>query len=385
MIARRLLCLVALMAALLGLGQAALPTAAPAQRAPAPSFVYAYLGGGTPRIFAFRLDRNCTLAPLPGSPFPINSDRFIILVPGEAQALSYSSRRQLLFNGGSGGLRAWRIGVNGSLAPAPGTPVDPNLFLLGVRVVELGSRTFVYSTEPIRSLLYGYEVLPNQLLVPVPGSPFATGGIGPLGINSVGNCLFVVNGDSTSVASYQVQANGFLVAAPGSPFTPAGSFPFFEKVYVSPGSRRLFLPDISEGSLIFGLGADPATCALFNTPGSPFASGRPNVLNVAVGKSLAFGLALPLDPMDRLDIQAFRNAPDGTLTPLGPLQSSGSPSGLDGGVLSPSGDCLVATSPFPTGEIRAFFVNRNTGQVTVASTQPMPTEENTFLQGIVIR
>lgn len=92
---------------------------------------------------------------------------------------------------------------------------------------------FVYvngNTRPNR--VFGFSVTPSGNLVPVPGSPFLTGGnggfcfdIGSVDVQVVNNYLYATNTDG-GVSGFSMDPDsGVLTLIPGSPFSVPGSIP----------------------------------------------------------------------------------------------------------------------------------------------------------------
>ncbi len=81
--------------------------------------------------------------------------------------------------------------------------------------------------------------------------------------------VYVANSGSNSISGYWVKANGALVPVRGSPFA-TGSTP--ESVTIDPGGKFLYVGVFNVG--IYAYAIDPATGALGPVKGSPFDSGR---------------------------------------------------------------------------------------------------------------
>jgi len=90
------------------------------------------------------------------------------------------------------------------------------------------AQSFVYvNNQDTINTISGFAVSPTGALSPLPGSPFATGGIGStttcygldrMTINTADKLLFVSNSGDQSISAFQMDAAGVLTAAPGSPF-----------------------------------------------------------------------------------------------------------------------------------------------------------------------
>src|SRR5512139_1369244 len=117
--------------------------------------------------------------------------------------------------------------ANGSLVPLPGSPFatggggsfSPNIN--GVNVLALDR--FVYATNSVTNSVSAFIMNEDGTLATVPGSPFPTLGTRPNGIatNNDGSLLFVTNFSSSNVSVFQVAANGALTLVPGSPLVVA--------------------------------------------------------------------------------------------------------------------------------------------------------------------
>src|SRR5687768_4342545 len=95
---------------------------------------------------------------------------------------------------------------------------------------SLAQDTFVYTNNDVyaQNVVSGFRVERNGTLVPVPGSPFATGGSGSAGgfyasnrttLSAGGDLLFVSNSGSNDISVFRVdRRTGVLVAVRGSPF-----------------------------------------------------------------------------------------------------------------------------------------------------------------------
>lgn len=100
------------------------------------------------------------------------------------------------------------------------------------------SRQFVYtiSNASSGSAVVGYRVGPGGELTPLPGSPFATGGLGQgvgllvsgdsgLAISSDRRLLFAPNRGTNDISVFRIRGDGTLAGVPGSPFPTGGVTP----------------------------------------------------------------------------------------------------------------------------------------------------------------
>jgi hypothetical protein len=355
-----------------------------------PEFVYAYENAFPARIWAFRLDAGCTLTPVPGSPFIGENTPFGASL-GDIHTLAYSPAKRMLFNG-MNGVTTWLRAANGALTRGPGSPYLLGTALIGLAVVEKPDRTFLYATDVNADRIQGFEVLPNRTLTPLPGFPIPSGASRPLGMNALGDCVFVAN-TSGLISAFRAQADGSLVAALGSPFALGGNVGIIN-VYLTPTRRCVYSPSRAPDfgqftNQIFGFDVSSEDCALTPAAGSPFVSGTANVVHLALDKSWAFGLArldgsetcTPFPGFGIKDIQAFRVQPDCRLTPVGAPQNSGLPERIDVGTINPRGTCLVlagigAGLDRGDGVVKAFSINRRNGHLTAASSRTVGGEDD---------
>lgn len=143
---------------------------------------------------------------------------------------------------------------------------------------------YALNDSPAGNTVYGYSVdETNGFLVPLPGSPLATGDTGSsdqfyfeehLTIDRLNNRLYVVNDGSNTVSAYSINpANGALTPLPFSPIAlPAGQY---GTIAVHPSGSPLI---VSEAGL--SLAFNPSSYSFVITPttavaapGSPFSTG----------------------------------------------------------------------------------------------------------------
>ena len=91
------------------------------------------------------------------------------------------------------------------------------------------AQTYVYANnQDVANSVAGFSVSSTGALSPVPGSPYATGGVGltvtcqgldRIITSAANNLLFVSNSGDQTISAFQINAaDGSLTAAPGSPF-----------------------------------------------------------------------------------------------------------------------------------------------------------------------
>jgi 6-phosphogluconolactonase len=232
--------------------------------------------------------------------------------------ISVATRGSLVYvaNAGAGGSNytGFRLNPVGKLIPIPGsTYALPDNALPGhVLISPDGHRLVGTRVGPNAgpSYLDAFRIGADGRLTAAPGSPYPAQGVGPFGSTfspTNGNQLFVSNAHNGAglgtVSAYEVAANGTLTAISGSPFADNQTAPCW--VAISPDGRALFaintaVPSISrytvatDGTL--GL-AEPAIA--FNSPSGlrPFdAAVSPDggflyVVDAGVAKISAFAVS----------------------------------------------------------------------------------------------
>ncbi|MDD5543984.1 MAG: beta-propeller fold lactonase family protein [Acidobacteriia bacterium] len=196
---------------------------------------------------------------------------------------------------------------------------------------------FIYVNNDIAgpNSVSAFSVQSNGSLLPLPGSPFATGGTGQgigffatnlIVISSTGNFLFASNGGNHTVSAFAVNSGtGQLTTVPGSPFVAGVGSGLGLSLAVSPNGQFLFAGD--DGSAYVAVFTIAGNGALSQIPGSPFETDASDIDGMAVspnGKLLAFA-----DPNGAIDI--FSIAASGALlaVPGSPFETDlGRPTGL---------------------------------------------------------
>ncbi|MDD5543983.1 MAG: beta-propeller fold lactonase family protein [Acidobacteriia bacterium] len=210
-----------------------------------------------------------------------------------------------------------------------------------------------------------FSVQSNGSLLPLPGSPFATGGTGQgsgffatnlIVISSNGNFLFASNGGNNTVSAFAVSpGTGQLTTVPGSPFTAGEGSGAGLSLAVSPNGQFLFAGD--DGSAYVAVFTIAGNGVLSQISGSPFETDASDIDGMAVspnGKLLAFA-----DP-DSGEIDMFSIAASGALSPVpgSAFETDlGNPTGV---AFNNTGTLLyVANSNDEDTEIEAFSVAAN--------------------------
>jgi 6-phosphogluconolactonase (cycloisomerase 2 family) len=183
---------------------------------------------GVNTVAGFDQHADGTLTPLPGSPFAIGGAGTGSGI-GSQDALQLSAGRRYLLaaDAGSNQISILRIQDDGSLVPAPGSPVasggnEP------VSIAVHGPLVYVANTGAGGSNYTGFVLVPGGRLLPIPGStvPVPDGsGLGDVLFNGTGTRLIGIRVNTSLIDSFTVNL-GHLTAAPGSPFAAQAAGPF---------------------------------------------------------------------------------------------------------------------------------------------------------------
>jgi 6-phosphogluconolactonase len=184
-------------------------------------------------------------------------------------------------NGGAGGSNytGFRLNAGGHLSAIPGSTVSlPDSALPGHVLISPDGRRLVgtrVGPNAGPSFLDAFRIGADGRLTAAPGSPFAAQRIGPFGSSfspTHGNQLFVSNAHdgagAGSVSVYDVAANGGLTAIGGSPFADNQTAPCW--VAISPDGNALFAINTASGSVSRYTVAGDGTLGLVGS--TPFTS-----------------------------------------------------------------------------------------------------------------
>jgi 6-phosphogluconolactonase len=204
-------------------------------------------GAGGSNYTGYRLNAGGHLRPIAGSTFDLPDDA----LPGHI-LISPDGRRLVATrvgpNAGPSYLDAFRIGHDGRLTPAPGSPFSAQ------RIGPFGS-TFspVHHSQLFVSNAHDgagagsvsvYDVASDGVLSAISGSPFADNQTAPcwVAISPDGRALFAVNTAVPSISRYTVADDGTLTLVGSTAFSsPAGLRPF--DAQVSPDGKDLYVVD----------------------------------------------------------------------------------------------------------------------------------------------
>jgi 6-phosphogluconolactonase len=211
------------------------------------SLVYVANGGaGGSNYTGFRLNAGGRLTPIADSTFALPDTA----APGHI-LISPDGRRLVATrvgpNAGPSYLDGFRIGDDGRLTAAPGSPFAAQ------RIGPFGSafspthrsQLFVSNAHdgPGAGSVSVYHVARDGTLDAINGSPFADGQTAPcwVAISPDGRALFAVNTGAGSISRYRVASSGALSLAGSTPMTGSGLRAF--DAAVSPGGGFLYVVD----------------------------------------------------------------------------------------------------------------------------------------------
>ena len=212
------------------------------------SLVYVANGGtGGSNYTGFRLNAGGRLTPIANSTFVLPDDA----LPGHV-LISPDGRRlvgtRVGPNAGPSFLDGFRIGADGRLTAAPGSPFAAQ------RIGPFGSafspvdddRLFVSNAHdgPGNGSVSVYDVASDGGLTAISGSPFADNQTAPcwVALSPDGSALFAINTGVSSISRYAVAADGTLALAGSTGMTsPTGLRPF--DASVSPDGGFLYVVD----------------------------------------------------------------------------------------------------------------------------------------------
>jgi 6-phosphogluconolactonase len=237
-------------------------------------------GAGGSNYTGFRLDARGHISPIAGSTFDLPDDA----LPGHV--LISPDGRQLVAtrvgpNAGPSYLDAFRIGHDGRLTPAPGSPFGAQ------RIGPFGSafspvhRNQLFVSNAHDGAGAGsvsvYDVGRDGTLSAISGSPFADDQTAPcwVAISPNGRALFAVNTAVPSISRYTVARDGTLTLVGSTPFSsPSGLRPF--DAQVSHDGRYLYVVDAGAAKVsafaIHGTSLTELAGSPFSIPGgaAPF-------------------------------------------------------------------------------------------------------------------
>lgn len=198
------------------------------------------------RIGGFQANADGSFSPLAGSPFTIASGSSPSGIAGFAFAPD--GARAVASFATAGGVLGLKVSAAGAVAPAQEPLTGSSRF--GLAVTPDGH--FAYTSESSGGIS-AYSLAPDGTLAPLPGSPFDSGVLlFDLAVSPDGRHLFAI--DSNGVSRYAINPDGTLTRLGTTPVAGAAS------LQTAPSSPRLFVgfgyQPSGAGVAFFDIGSD---------------------------------------------------------------------------------------------------------------------------------
>ena len=219
----------------------------------------------TPVVHVFRIARATgSLREVSGSPFSVGdrSQRLKVSPSGQFLAVGLESINAV-------GIFA--IGDDGTLTPAPGSPVLLSSTPTGIDINCHNNRMFVAVSGDFSSIDV-FHMAEDGSLTPAPGSPFPSGArflVSALTLSPNNEFLFTSNTFNEAVSSFAVQASGALKPVSGSPFAAAS---LVGKIETTRAGDFVYA-SLFANAAVDGWSVGP-NGTLAHVPGSPFSTGQ---------------------------------------------------------------------------------------------------------------
>lgn len=351
---------------------AAATGAAPSNLKISPSGNFVYLDDDIDKkIYAYRFDSATgAMSPLAGSPFGVSltidsrltyDGKFLHTLDEDRSIHVYALNQTT----------GVPVEVTGSRLPLPGSSSA-----FSFRMDMSDSKMTMYLADELNGLLRSYSIDPAS------GALSLSGEADPLPIADSYN--FIVNDpsgyflyvgeadrvqmyslDSSTGALAGVSPEGMFVSSVGNPRVPVVTRATAPVNYVP----RFLYVTFNNSKLIYGFSIDTTTGALTDLPGSPF-PGSSSALMDSPGYYVFTG-----DPSGKFLYTSGSYGPDsivtafsidsitGALSEVGNYTSTGPTGSIRSLAVDPSGKYLFSSY---NGSVRAWFINRTTGELTSA-------------------
>ncbi len=292
--------------------------------------------------------------------------------PGHARGFVYLDNN----TAGANTISGFSRDADGALTTLPGSPFAAGGAGLGAGLASQGATQttdhgqYLLAADAGSNQISVLRIDPNGSLTPVPGSPFASGGVEPNSIAVNHGLVYVSNtgAGGTNYTGFTLTPGGQLVPIPGSTVTlPAGSAP--GEIVLNSTNTRLAGMRVGT-SLIDSFTLDPS--------GRPHPAPRSPYAAQGLGP---FGSQFrPTDP-DQLfvdnahngtglgTVSAFYDLPDGTLSPIGASPFADLQTAPCWQVISPDGRYLYALDT-GSAEISSYAIAPG-GTLSLLSNTPV--------------
>jgi 6-phosphogluconolactonase len=335
---------------------------------------YVYLDNntaGTNTISGFSRSANGALTALPGSPFVAGGAGLGAGIASQGAIRTTDDHQYLLaVDAGSNQISVLRIGADGSLTPVPGSPfasggVEPDSLAVNNGLV------YVSNTGAGGTNYTGFTLSPGGQLHPIRGSTVTLpdgSGPGDVVLNGDNTKLVGTRVNTSLIDSFHLDGSGRPHAAPGSPFAAQGVGPFGSE-FRPTDPDQLFVANAHNGAGLGNVSAfyDLPNGTLSSIGASPVADFQtaPCWLVISPDGRLVYALDTGSGY-----ISSYAIARDGTLTLLSntPVSTTSGVTGTDIS-LSPDGHTLYLNMAKVDG-VGEFAVNG--GTVTQLPGSPVP-------------
>ncbi|HTU86505.1 MAG TPA: beta-propeller fold lactonase family protein [Solirubrobacteraceae bacterium] len=275
---------------------------------------------GSNQISVLRIGYNGSLTPVPGSPFASGGV--------EPDSIAVNNGLVYVSNTGTGGTNysGFTLGWDGQLRPIPGSTVTLPAGSGPGEIVLNANNTRLAGMRVTTSLIDSFTLDRSGRPHAAPGSPYPAQGLGPFGSQfrpTNPDQLFVDNAHNGTglgtVSAFDDLPNGMLSPIGGSPFADFQTAPCWQ--VISPDGRYLYALDTGSAEIsAYAIAWDGTLTLLSNTP----VSSTPGVTGTDVALS-PDGRTLYLN-MSKINSVAAFSVDGGTVTqlPSSPTQASGS-------------------------------------------------------------
>jgi 6-phosphogluconolactonase (cycloisomerase 2 family) len=309
--------------------------------------LYAPLYYANPQaVTGFDRQSDGSLAPLPGSPFPLVTSPFAVSGIG-GMAFAPDGRRAVTSFYFTGGVLGLSAKDDGSIVPA-GPPIV-TARAPGLAVSPDGRFAYAGTFDSGIEGILAYSLGTGGSLTALSGAPFGTGKYGDLAVSLDGRFLFGTTG--SEVRRFAVNSDGTL--------SPLGATPLSGAAYVtiSPDGRFLFVGAQGvPGTGVVSYSIEPDGSLVQN--GAPALTGEIALEHFAVAPD-GRHIYMPDDNLDGIVTASVGD--DGTLAVIGttPIENPGSVSA------SPDGRFLYAAHPGGTGVIHVLLIGADAKPVVL--------------------
>ena len=270
---------------------------------------------------------------------------------------------------------AFSVAANGSLSVVPGSPFltggngASGGFFAANRITAAVVKDFLYATNAGTNTVSAFLIDPaTGVLTVVPGSPFATGGVGDgVGVSLTATpddrFLVAANGASMTITVFSIAANGSLSPVSGSPF-PSGAAGPLANARVTSDGKFLAVTSAPGNVSMFNISA---TGALTPIPGFPFADAGAGGIDCNCASTQLY---VALNGTASAKVDVFNIGLNGALSriPGSPFTGPGSNSNV--AVLSPD-DSRLFVSNQGSNAVTVFSVAGN-GTLATVPGSPFP-------------